>query len=251
MTTNETNDYEQKQQQEESVVIDSSTPKKIDKVKKILFICNLVAAFLGSAIFLIITIVGAATYGRVYYFDGYEYTKALCGLALALMLLGLCGSVAYLILNISSIKQKAFLKKLILSAVAIVLCIAFSATLFAFIGGGTKSSTSSSTSSSGSGSTTISKSTYMYYYMKIDNVKVESNSSYTICTGRVTNNGSYTIYYVQVRGAFKNYSGTTLDTDWTYAVGSEGLRPGESTTFRMSVHKNSSIYKCDVTFIYD
>ena len=94
------------------------------------------------------------------------------------------------------------------------------------------------------------------YYASVDleisNVKLESNSSYTVATGTVTNNGSHTYTFVKVKGAFQDSSGTTLDTDWTYAVGSEGLAPGETTSFRMSVDKDYKIKKCSVSILdYD
>ena len=76
-----------------------------------------------------------------------------------------------------------------------------------------------------------------------------SNSSYTVCTGTVTNYGEKTYEYVQVKGSFKDSSGTVLDTDWTYAVGSEGLAPEESTTFRLSVPKNNNIKDCSVSIM--
>lgn len=86
--------------------------------------------------------------------------------------------------------------------------------------------------------------------LKFSNIQVKSNSSYTVCTGTVTNKGSKTYEFVKIKGAFQNSSGTTLDTDWTYAIGSEGLAPGESTTFYMSVDKNYSISKCSIS-IFD
>ncbi len=89
-----------------------------------------------------------------------------------------------------------------------------------------------------------------YSALKFSNLQVSSNSSYTICTGTVTNNGSKTYKFVQIKGSFKDSSGTVLDTDSTYAVGSEGLAPGESKTFRMSVDKNYKISTCSVS-IYD
>lgn len=89
-----------------------------------------------------------------------------------------------------------------------------------------------------------------YTALDFSNLQVSSNSSYTICTGTLTNNGNKTYKFVKVKGAFKNTSGTVIDTDWTYAVGSEGLAPGESTTFRMSVDKNYQISSCSVS-IYD
>ena len=106
--------------------------------------------------------------------------------------------------------------------------------------------------SSGSSYSGTSGSSYesAYSALKISGVSVTSNSSYTVCTGTITNTGKKTYKFVQVKGAFKNSSGTTIDTDSTYAVGSEGLAPGESKTFRMSVSKNYSISKCSVS-IYD
>lgn len=91
-----------------------------------------------------------------------------------------------------------------------------------------------------------------YTALEISDVKVTSNSSYTICTGTVKNTGKKTYTFVQVKGSFKDSSGTVVDTDWTYAVGSEGLSPGESTTFRMSIDKNYKITSCSVTLLdYD
>lgn len=98
-----------------------------------------------------------------------------------------------------------------------------------------------------SGSSSSSSYESAYSVLKISGVKVTTNSSYTVCTGTITNNGKNTYKYVKVKGSFKNSSGTVLDTDWTYAVGSEGLAPGESKTFRMSVPKDYDIKSCSVS----
>lgn len=63
--------------------------------------------------------------------------------------------------------------------------------------------------------------------LRISGVSLSSSSSYITATGTVTNNGSRTVRFVEVKAAFKNSSGKVVDTDWTYAVGSEGLSPGE------------------------
>lgn len=76
-----------------------------------------------------------------------------------------------------------------------------------------------------------------------------SNGSYTICTGKVTNNGKKNYKFVTVKGSFMDSSGTVLDTDSTYAVGSEGLEPGESSSFRLSVSKDSKIDSCSVSLL--
>lgn len=87
------------------------------------------------------------------------------------------------------------------------------------------------------------------YQLKISNVTLSSNSSYSIAEGSITNNSEQTVSYVKIKGAFKNQSGTVIDTDWTYAVGSEGLAPGESCTWRMSVKKNHNIDECVVSIL--
>ncbi len=88
--------------------------------------------------------------------------------------------------------------------------------------------------------------------LDFSDIEVSKNSSYTICNATITNNGKKTYTFVEVKGKFKDSSGKVLDTDWTYAVGSEGLAPGESVTFRLSVDKNSNITKCDLEILdYD
>lgn len=86
--------------------------------------------------------------------------------------------------------------------------------------------------------------------LKITGVKVTSNSSYTIATGTLTNNGKNTYSFVKVKGIFQNSIGKAIDTDWTYAVDSVGLSPGESIKFQLSVPKDNSIKKCEIS-IYD
>ena len=88
------------------------------------------------------------------------------------------------------------------------------------------------------------------YMLEISNVRLSSSSNYTTAEGTITNNSNATVSFVKIKGAFENSSGTVVDTDWTYAVGSEGLAPGESCKWRMSVSKDSSIRKCSVT-IFD
>ena len=86
--------------------------------------------------------------------------------------------------------------------------------------------------------------------LTFSDIKVSNNSSYTICNATITNNGRRTYTFIEVKGKFKNSSGTILDTDWTYAVGSEGLEPGESATIRLSVSKNYNISNCSLE-VYD
>lgn len=91
-------------------------------------------------------------------------------------------------------------------------------------------------------------SSYENGYNKLDvtDLAWDNNSSYTVCTGKVKNNGQKTYYFVEVKGSFKDSKGSVLDTDWTYAVGSEGLAPGESSSFRLSVDRDYDISDCTV-----
>ena len=83
--------------------------------------------------------------------------------------------------------------------------------------------------------------------LKFSNIKIQHNSLYTVVTGTITNNGSKNYKFVTVKGAFKDSSGKVVDTDSTYAVGSEGLAKGESKQFRMSIDKNTKVKSCTVT----
>ena len=85
------------------------------------------------------------------------------------------------------------------------------------------------------------------YELSVSNIRLSSNSSYTIAEGSLTNNSDQTVSFVELKGAFKTSTGSVVDTDWTYAVGSEGLAPGESCKWRMSVSKDRSITSCTVT----
>lgn len=90
------------------------------------------------------------------------------------------------------------------------------------------------------------------YELKISNVKLSTGSAYTYAEGTLTNKSDSTVSFVKIKGSFKNSLGQVVDTDWTYAVGGEGLRPGESTKWKMSVDKDYSIKECTVSILdYD
>lgn len=90
------------------------------------------------------------------------------------------------------------------------------------------------------------------FELEVSDVRLSSNSSYTIAKGTLTNNSDETVSFVKIKGAFETSSGKVVDTDWTYAVGNEGLAPGESCKWKMSVPKDYKISDCTVTvFDYD
>ncbi len=83
--------------------------------------------------------------------------------------------------------------------------------------------------------------------LTVTETTIKNDSDQTVCTGTLKNTGDETYRFIKVKGSFKNADGEVIDTDSTYAVGDEGLAPGESTTFQMSVTKNNSIKSCDAT----
>lgn len=101
--------------------------------------------------------------------------------------------------------------------------------------------------SSDSDSDSYSSYESVYSALKFSEIYVSDNSSYTVCTGKVTNNGNKTYRFVTIKGSFENSYGTVVDTDSTYAIGSEGLAPGESKSFRMSVSKDTTIEDCSIS----
>lgn len=87
--------------------------------------------------------------------------------------------------------------------------------------------------------------------LKISNVNVRKTSSTMYCTGTIKNNGSSTFKFVEVKAAFKDWQGNTIETGWSYAVGNEGLASGESTSFTIYADKkNDDVCSCDVS-VYD
>lgn len=86
-----------------------------------------------------------------------------------------------------------------------------------------------------------------YTALTLTVTSVRNDGSYAVCEGKVTNNGVNSYRFIKVKGAFVDRGGTVLDTDWTYAVGSEGLAPGETSTFRLSVKANRSITDCKLS----
>ena len=83
----------------------------------------------------------------------------------------------------------------------------------------------------------------------ISDLELTSDSLFMTCTGSLKNSGSKTYKFVQVKGAFKDEDENVIDTASSFAVGSEGLAPGESTTFRLSVYKTDEIERCSVSVI--
>lgn len=102
--------------------------KKADKIlniiQKVVFGC-LFVGIAGITLFLGIVLVGLLVYGRVYLFDGYDFTKVLSIISIVFMLIGVCGiitkAILYFIFKIEAFPSST--KKRILAIVLAVACL--------------------------------------------------------------------------------------------------------------------------------
>lgn len=85
--------------------------------------------------------------------------------------------------------------------------------------------------------------------VEVRNLEWDNNSSYMVATGDVFNKSDITIKFVELKVAFKDASGNVIDTTSTYAVGSEGLAPGESTKWEAMVKRDEKIESYSVSLI--
>ena len=226
-----------------------------NKILDKLFLGGFVSAAFGTILFVGIILVSLIGWGEVYLYGGYDFTSVLTTISLIFMLLGF---VVLSIISIINLKLKSInrlTKKVFISLtiVLLVLCVAFST--WGFID---YANEQDSGSSYGNGSYGGS---YNDYYssgidksiglsLKVDSIKTSGSYTYVYCT--VTNVSSKYVAtkyrYVKVKAQFKNYSGSIVDTDWTYAVDSAWLEPGESKTFYYMV-KNTNIKSATLSFV--
>lgn len=226
-----------------------------NKISDKLFLGGFVSAAFGTILFVGIILVSLIGWGEVYLYGGYDFTSVLTSISLIFMLLGF---VVLSIVSIINLKLKSInrlTKKVFISLtiVLLVLCVAFST--WGFID---YANEQDSGSSYGDGSYNGS---YNDYYssgtdksiglsLKVDSIKASGSYTYVYCTVKnVSSKYVATRYrYVKVKAQFKNYSGSIVDTDWTYAVDSTWLEPGESKTFYYMV-KNTNIKYATLSFV--
>ena len=67
----------------------------------------------------------------------------------------------------------------------------------------------------------------------IEEIEIEYDDDYVFCIGKVRNHGSTTIDWVELEIEWLDAAGTVLETDYTVAVASEGLRPGGAKSFEI------------------
>jgi RNA polymerase subunit RPABC4/transcription elongation factor Spt4 len=226
-----------------------------NKISDKLFLGGFVSAAFGTILFVGIILVSLIGWGEVYLYGGYDFTSVLTTISLIFMLLvfvvlSIVSIINLKLKSINRLTKKVFIS---LTIVLLVLCVAFSTW-----GVIDYANEQDSGSSYGDGSYSGS---YNDYYssgidksiglsLKVDSIKTSGSYTYVYCT--VTNVSSKYVAtryrYVKVKALFKNYSGSIVDTEWTYAVDSAWLEPGESKSFYYMV-QNTDIKSATLSFV--
>lgn len=225
--------------------------KPTDKI----FLGGFALAAFGTILFLGMVFVSLIEWGEVSLYDGSDFTAVLTTISLCLMLLGLLVLSCMLMFNLKTksimlLTNKSFV---FFSTILIILCIGLSVWGFTEYANEKDSGSSYGDSSYGG--------SYGGYYnsgidkriglsLKVDRIETSGSYTYVYCT--VTNVSSRYVAtqyrYVKVKAQFKDYSGSIIDTDWTYAIDSTWLEPGESKTFYYMV-RNTKIKSATLSFV--
>ena len=226
-----------------------------NKISDKLFLGGFVSAAFGTILFVGIILVSLIGWGEVYLYGGYDFTSVLTTISLIFMLLGFVVLSIVSIINlklksINKLTKKVFIS---LTIVLLVLCVAFST--WGFIDYANEQDSGSSygnESYNGSYNDNYSSGVdkRIGLSLKVDSIKTSGSYTYVYCTVKnVSSKYVATRYrYVKVKAQFKNYSGSIVDTDWTYAVDSTWLEPGESKTFYYMV-QNTNIKSATLSFV--
>lgn len=226
-----------------------------NKISDKLFLGGFVSAAFGTILFVGIILVSLIGWGEVYLYGGYDFTSVLTTISLIFMLLGFVVLSIVSIINlklksINKLTKKVFIS---LTIVLLVLCVAFST--WGFIDYANEQDSGSSygnESYNGSYNDNYSSGVdkRIGLSLKVDSIKTSGSYTYVYCTVKnVSSKYVATRYrYVKVKAQFKNYSGSIVDTDWTYAVDSTWIEPGKTKTFYYMV-KNTNIKSATLSFV--
>ena len=231
------------------------------KVNKIIPIALFIAG-LGVALFIGIVLISLMGWGKVYLFGGYPFTKTLATISLILMIVGSIALVVPLIIKVTKQISPIFNTNKLKILTILILTLSIILSIWGFVdladnqpndnGGSYGDSSGGSYGGSYGGGTVnsgISKS--LGLSLKVDRIETSGSYTYVYCTVKNVSSsyGTATRYrYVKVKAQFKDYSGSIVDTDWTYAVDSTWLEPGESKTFYYMV-KNTKIKSATLSFV--
>jgi len=236
------------------ISIEKKPSRFLSIMQKIIFGC-IITGIVGATSFLVTILVGLIGYGEVYLFDGYYFTKVLTIINIVLMLIGASAVIVKCVLNLAfkiGNFPKTIIKRILVISLAVI-CVGFS--VWGFIDCSNTAydyyddDYSSGGSYSGGYETTVSK----YIGLSLSVTEIETSGSYVYVYCSIKNvsrsYGTATKYrYVKVKATFKDRYGSVLDTDWTYAVDSSWLNPGETKTFYYMV-RNTSVKSATLSII--
>lgn len=85
--------------------------------------------------------------------------------------------------------------------------------------------------------------------LEFENVEVTSDGHFMKVEGSVRNTGTTVVKFAKVRVEWKDAAGQVIDTDSAYAIGGEGLEPGQSKRFRVMTENDSRMRSASYHFI--
>jgi len=80
----------------------------------------------------------------------------------------------------------------------------------------------------------------------IEETEVRNEDGYMYLQGKVRNNGDRPVEFIKIRVEWLDADGVVLDSDWTYAIGGEGLRSGSAKGFEVMTPYDDRMekYRC-------
>lgn len=85
--------------------------------------------------------------------------------------------------------------------------------------------------------------------LEIRDLEGEKDGEWIKVRGRLYNGGTTPVSFVKVQAEFLDESGAVIDKDWTYAVSSDQLNPGESKSFNMMQKAGEKASRYNVSVI--
>jgi len=79
--------------------------------------------------------------------------------------------------------------------------------------------------------------------LTIVDIKRIKDGNYIYSTGAVKNIGNVSYNYIKVKAIYLDKDNNVIDTDWTYAVSSENLKPNEQKYFEIMTKYQKGIEK--------
>lgn len=146
--------------QTETIKLSKPTPNNLSKILNLICFCGFIVGLVGITLFLGIVFIGLFSYGRVYLFDGYGFTKVLSIISIIFMLIGVCSIIGKFVLYMLYKDNNFFttILKRILLIIAVVACLGLS--IWGFVDCGISAQKNNPSNDDGGGSS----SSYLSFY---------------------------------------------------------------------------------------